>query len=207
MIPAAPLELADWRRRVFGIYRSVRAGDDPHASWRLWRTEKDELFRNHSQSPIPLEDRGAFAGLSYFDYDPRARTVALVEPVYPEPELIDSSGAGGAGMQAVLVARACFELYGQSQTLGLYWFDNYGGGLFLSFRDATSGASTYGGCRYLLDTVKGADLGGEAGGLVLDFNFAYHPSCAYDPGWNCPLAPVNNRLNLAVEAGERWNKE
>ncbi|HEX2293734.1 MAG TPA: DUF1684 domain-containing protein, partial [Actinomycetota bacterium] len=81
--------------------------------------------------------------------------------------------------------------------------DGYGGGLFLPFRDATSGRSTYGAGRYLYDTIKGADLGAEDGRLVLDFNFAYNPSCAYDPRWACPLAPPSNRLDVAVEAGER----
>ena len=65
------------------------------------------------------------------------------------------------------------------------------------------GTTTYGGGRYLLDTVKGADLGTEDGRLVLDFNYAYNPSCAYDPSWACPLAPPGNRLAIAVEAGER----
>jgi uncharacterized protein (DUF1684 family) len=75
--------------------------------------------------------------------------------------------------------------------------------VFLSFRDLTSGKSTYGACRYLLDTVKGADLGTDHGKLVLDLNFAYQPSCSYDPTWVCPLAPPENRLAVAVEAGER----
>jgi uncharacterized protein (DUF1684 family) len=71
-------------------------------------------------------------------------------------------------------------------------------------RDATAGTTTYGAGRYLLDTVKGADLGMEGDRLVLDFNFAYNPSCAYDPRWVCPLAPPPNRLDVAIEAGERY---
>ena len=74
-------------------------------------------------------------------------------------------------------------------TLELYWLEGYGGGLFVPFADATSGRETYGAGRYLLDTVKGADLGQRGGRLVLDFNFAYQPSCAYDPRWTCPLTP------------------
>jgi uncharacterized protein len=96
-----------------------------------------------------------------------------------------------------------FELDGDRCGLSLFWLEGYGGGLFLSFRDATSGKTTYGACRYLLDTVKGADLGTEDGRLVLDFNFAYQPSCSYDPIWVCPLAPPENRLTVPVEAGER----
>ena len=83
--------------------------------------------------------------------------------------------------------------------------EGYAGGLFVPFRDATSGSATYAAGRYLLDTVKGADLGGDAqrNELLLDFNLAYHPSCAYDPKWNCPLAPPDSRLAVAVMAGER----
>ena len=96
-----------------------------------------------------------------------------------------------------------FELAGREQSLDLYWLDGYGGGVFLSFADATSGTETYGACRYLLDTVKGSDLGERDGRLVLDFNFAYNPSCAYDPRWVCPLAPPGNRLPEPIRGGER----
>ncbi len=98
---------------------------------------------------------------------------------------------------------ASFELDERSLALDLYWLDGYGGGLLLPFSDTTSGDETYGGGRYLLDTVKGADLGMEDGRLVLDFNFAYNPSCAYDPKWVCPLAPAQNRVPIPVRAGER----
>jgi uncharacterized protein (DUF1684 family) len=88
--------------------------------------------------------------------------------------------------------------------LDLYWLDAYGGGLFIPFRDATSGDESYGAGRYVLDTIKGADLGStEDGLLVLDLNLAYQPSCSYDPRWTCPLAPPANRLDIAVRAGER----
>ncbi len=64
---------------------------------------------------------------------------------------------------------------------------------------------TYGGGRYLLDTIKSADLGSDidTATVVLDFNYAYHPSCAYDPRWVCPLAPPDSRLPIAIEAGEQ----
>jgi uncharacterized protein (DUF1684 family) len=99
--------------------------------------------------------------------------------------------------------QARFELAGAACSLDLYWLEAYGGGLFLPFADATSGGETYGAGRYLLDTVKGADLGMDGAQLVLDFNFAYNPSCAYDPRWVCPLTPPENRLAVPVRAGER----
>jgi uncharacterized protein (DUF1684 family) len=89
--------------------------------------------------------------------------------------------------------------------LAVYWVEGYGGGLFLPFRDATSGTETYGAGRYILDTIKSADHGGspEDGTLVLDLNLAYHPSCAYDPRWSCPLAPREDWLTVPVRVGER----
>jgi uncharacterized protein (DUF1684 family) len=83
--------------------------------------------------------------------------------------------------------------------------EGYTGGLFLAFRDATGGVESYVAGRYLLDGAKSADLGGDParGTLVLDFNFAYQPSCAFDPRWACPLAPAENRLDLPIRAGER----
>jgi uncharacterized protein (DUF1684 family) len=101
------------------------------------------------------------------------------------------------------VGAAHFVLGGRRASLALYWIEGYGGGLWLPFADATTGVATYGGGRYLYDTIKGADLGVNESSIVLDFNYAYHPSCAYDERWSCPLAPAENRLDFAIEAGER----
>ena len=87
-------------------------------------------------------------------------------------------------------------------SLELYWLDAYGGGIFLPCRDETSWRETYGAGRYLLDTVKGADLGGTEDTIVLDFNFAFNPSCAWDDRWACPLTPPANRLDLRIAGGE-----
>ena len=100
-------------------------------------------------------------------------------------------------------ARVRFTL-AEEHALDLYWLDGYGGGVYLCFADATSGNETYGAGRYLLDTVKGSDLGEQNGKLVLDFNFAYNPSCSYDPRWVCPLAPPGNRLAAPIRGGERY---
>lgn len=115
--------------------------------------------------------------------------------------MIEGSADGRFEMVRFGVAR--FELYGQMQELPLYWIDVYGGGVFLPFKDRTSGRETYGAGRYLLDTIKGADLGTDGERLILDFNFAYNPSCSYDPAWVCPLAPPENWLSVGVRAGER----
>ncbi len=109
----------------------------------------------------------------------------------------------GDTMSMVRFAEARFELFGEPASLQAFWLDQYGGGIYLSFRDANSGDTTYGGGRYLLDTVKGADLGAVGDRLILDFNFAYQPSCSYDPRWSCPLPPPENTLEVAVPVGER----
>ena len=162
---------------------------------------RDELFARHSQSPVPPSARGGFTGLSYFDYIPAARVLADVTESAPvHYDIVTSSDSS---YRFTRFAVASFEFLGQFLALELYWLEGYGGGVFLPFRDATSGKETYGAGRYLLDTVKGADLGMEDGRLILDFNFAYHPSCVYDPRWTCPLTPAANRLTPPVRAGER----
>jgi len=195
------LDLLDWKRRVFDLYREVRLEPDPAAAWRRWRAVRDELFAAHPQSPLPPEARRTFGGLAHFGYDPSARVFAEIRPAAPASSVL--GGSDGAPYRATRMADASFALGGRACAVELYWLEGYGGGLFLPFRDETSGTETYGGGRYLLDTVKGADLGDRDGRLVLDFNFAYHPSCVYDGRWSCPLAPPGNRLAVPVRAGER----
>jgi uncharacterized protein (DUF1684 family) len=200
MTAADTLALLDWKRHVFSLYAAVRAVE-PEAGWELWRETRDELFRSHPQSPLPAERRTSFERLEYWPYDPQVRVVAELEDVEAALEPVETSGTEPILFRPF--ARASFELDGEPLSLEVAWLAAYGGGAFLCFRDGTSGRESYGGGRYLLDTVKGADLGEDDGRLVLDFNFAYNPSCAYDPGWVCPLAPPANRLTVPVEAGER----
>lgn len=194
-------DLADWRRRVAELYASIRSAQDPSRAWALWAATRDDLIRDHPQSPLPEETRASFGGAFYYDYDPAARVLGVVTPADPQRYEIPTSDNGTMAFSRF--ADVSFELRGRDAKLELYWLDGYGGGIFLSFRDTTSGSTTYGAGRYLLDTIKGADLGMQDGKLVLDFNFAYNPSCSYDPRWICPLAPPPNRLDFAVEAGER----
>jgi uncharacterized protein (DUF1684 family) len=196
------LDLLDWKRRVVALYAEVRAAEDPEAAWDRWREARRELIAGHPQSPIREPDRRAsFEGPWYYDYDPAFRVLADVADAEPERVVIEGSADGRFAFTRFAAAR--FDLDGNPQRLSLYWLEGYGGGVFLSFRDGTSGRETYGACRYLLDTVKGADLGSDGDRLVLDFNFAYQPSCSYDPAWVCPLAPPDNRLATPVRAGER----
>ena len=193
------LTLLDWKRRIFELYSEVRSEPDSERAWQHWRQVRDELFRTHPQTPIPAET--TFARVPYFDYDPALRVLGTVEAAERVRREIATSGEHPYSFTRF--ARVRFTL-AEEHALDLYWLDGYGGGVYLCFADATSGNETYGACRYLLDTVKGSDLGERNGKLVLDFNFAYNPSCSYDPRWVCPLAPPGNRLAAPVRGGERY---
>ncbi|NJN18743.1 MAG: DUF1684 domain-containing protein [Oscillochloris sp.] len=193
--------LLDYRRTVAQLYAAVRRSTDPVAAWRRFRADRDALFRDHPQSALDPTQRRNFTTLSYYEYQPALRVYASLEPaVAAEPRVVELPDDGPIRLRRVGYVRPLIA--GQAVSLAVYWVEGYGGGLFLPFRDATAGATTYGGGRYLLDTIKGADLGVYTNQLILDFNFAYNPSCAYNPRWHCPLAPVENRLDLAIEAGE-----
>jgi hypothetical protein len=247
------LDLYDWRRRIASIYRQreleLQAGINEVTVWQRFRARKDALLAHHPQSPLSPDARRHFTGLNYFPYNPDLRLEAVLEPVL-EPEGAedtqdskDSEDTEHIGATAPLhagsshalplrrAAQLIITLEGISLRLIVYWIDVYGGGLFLPFRDATCPEESYGGGRYLCDTVKGSDLlwlhdetgpptetedpaenykgiGPRLGfGLgrrvALDFNYAYNPSCTYDPRWVCPLAPKENWLPVSIRAGER----
>jgi uncharacterized protein (DUF1684 family) len=195
-----PDALWSWRREVADLYAAIRAAA-PRDGWRLWRATRDRLFREHSQTPLDAPER--FAGLACWPYDPRLRfAVELLPHAAPEPRRIFVGGDGWLDATPMARTRGLEDALGAELTV--FWIGGYGGGAWLPFQDATSGRDSYGGGRYLLDTIKGADLGADGEGrTVLDFNFAYNPSCAYSPRWTCPLAPPGSRLPAAVRAGER----
>jgi uncharacterized protein (DUF1684 family) len=194
------LELADYRRRVAEMY--LAPPTEGAAGWAAFRAARERLFREHPQSALDPADRDAFTGLPYFDYDERYRVPARVTAPAEGGELaIDTGGDDG-----LLRCRRAARLVTPLGTLTLFWITGYGGGLFLPFRDATAGRETYGGGRYLVDTIKGTHgraLTVTGDDAVLDFNYAYNPSCAYNPRYACPLAPRENWLDAPVRAGER----
>jgi hypothetical protein len=197
----AYLDLVDWRRRVGDLYRL--RGPDVLARFRKGR---DELFRSHPQSPIEPDERAEFKGLRYFEPDPGYRVMATFEAGDRSELLIDTGGDDGA-VKYRRAGHLAFSLSGQACRLTVLSLVQYAGGLFVPFRDATSGRETYGGGRYLFDTAKDTDalvLEIEAGSptVMIDFNYAYNASCAYSPRWACPLAPRENHLTVAVRAGE-----
>lgn len=199
------LQLQDWRRRMFGLYAGVRhlSVHDPAEGHELWKSGRDELFAGHPQSPLLPDDRARFTGLTVSRYDPDWRfELEVRRPEEPARMLIDDSSDGPIPFSLVGTVRIPYL-----GTLDVWRLRTYGGGLFLPVKDALAGqpGGTYGGGRYLLDTVKGADLGSGADddSLIIDFNFAYNPSCVYDPSWSCPLAPAGNTLRDDIPVGER----
>lgn len=199
-------EVVDWRRRVFALYAAVRSAESPEDAHELWRIERDDLMVRHPATPLLPEDRALFEGLPIASYDAAWRFELPILPADP----------GGFEFATGTDGVVPFERIGKVEvpdagSLDVWRLMSYGGGLFIPVRDALAGRAdgTYGGGRYLIDTIKGADLGSDAerGTIVLDFNFAYNPSCAYDPAWVCPLAPPGNVLSTAVPVGERYSGE
>lgn len=196
----AALEVADWRRQVFGLYADVRASHDMFAAHGLWRRGRDRLFAEHPSTPLLPEDRADFTGLPVRPYDLDWRFEVELQTAEPHRMDVETGTDGIVSFDRI----GLVDLPGIGE-LDVWKLVGYGGGLFVPIKDASAGipGGTYGGGRYLLDTVKGADLGGEGSSLVLDFNFAYNPSCAYDPMWACPLAPAGNTVLVDIPVGER----
>ncbi len=202
MTLAETLSLIEWRRRVADLYSDIRREPDPLTAWKLWCNTRNQLFGQHAQSPLSAAQKQHFSAIPVFAYDPALRFLV---------RLSETSGAVlhlPAGADGAVAASPFARTNGLAATLGaeltLYWIGGYGGGVFLPFKDATSGYETFGGGRYLLDGVKSADLGMTPDGrMILDFNFSYAPSCAHSPDYICPLAPPENSLPGAVRGGER----
>jgi len=196
------IDLVDWRRRVGDLYRI----DEPRPV-EEFRHRRDTLFKSHPQSPIDPDERDAFDHLSYFDYDAAYRVRARFEPGPGDELVIDTGGSDGV-ITYRRAARLVFELNEERCALTVLSLKQYAGGLFVPFKDATSGRETYGGGRYLFDTAKDTDglvleLATGSADVTLDFNYAYNPSCVYSARWACPLAPPENTLRVPVRAGER----
>ena len=153
------LTLLDWRRRMARLYAEVRSEPDPAAAHEHWRRTRDELLRTHPDSPVPQAGRGTYPGAPVAPYDPRLRFDAAVDTGVPPRHLEVATGTDGT---------ARFDRIGRAHLPGtgdldVWWLASYGGGVFVPVKDGTAGTASYGGGRYLIDTAKGADLGGGDG--------------------------------------------
>ncbi|KTG15865.1 DUF1684 domain-containing protein [Haloferax profundi] len=162
------------------------------------REQKDRYLAHDRHSPIPPDQRESFDGLDYFDPDPDLRYELELQE-YDDPETI-TIGTSTDGERDYLVwGRFEFELDGETYTLDAYRATPDEDRLWVPFRDETNTKETYGAGRYL---DLEADDRTEDGQWVLDFNYAYNPFCAYSPRYECPLVPMENWLQVSIEAGE-----
>ncbi len=194
--------LADWRRQINDLYAEIRATTDPQQAWSMWCERRNALFRTHPMSPLPTEKRGAFVGNPVFGYDPSFRFSVGLATVSGDEQRYNLGADGDMRCRPIATTSGLQPTLGAELTV--YWITGYGGGMFIPFKDATSGNDTYGGGRYVVDAIKGSDLGLDASGrLILDFNFAYNPSCAISADYVCPLSPPENTLPTRIHAGEK----
>jgi uncharacterized protein (DUF1684 family) len=190
--------LLDWRRQVAALYAEVRAASEPRVAHQLWQEGRNRLLGSHPESPLPPRCRAGFAGVPVAAYDPVLRFTVAVDTDVAPSRIEMRTGTDGV----VPFERAGVVHLPGVGDLDVWWLASYGGGIFVPIKDTRTDGATYPGGRYLIDTVKGADLGGSDGELIVDLNFAYNPSCAYDARWACPLAPPGNVVPLPVTAGE-----
>ena len=173
------------------------------------RAEKDEFFATHQQSPIPPEERDGFDGLDYFEPDADYRVTATAE-VHEDPEVVLMDTTAGREMRYLRVATLEFDLEREDEDLedGTFELSAYRmespneQALFIPFRDKTTGQQTYEGGRYMELAPDGELADGDE--IVVDFNLAYTPFCAYSDTFDCPLPPEENWLEVAIPAGERF---
>ena len=144
--------------------------------------------------------RRDFLGIDYFPVDPSWRIEAEWQPFVPEHELEIGTAIGTIDTVKV-PGQAVFHRDGRRFVL-LPYQEEPGGALFFVIADQTSGKETYGAARFLYAALPAGGID-KPGKLVLDFNQAYNPPCAFTPFATCPLAPPENRLDVAVTAGEK----
>ena len=160
-----------------------------------FRRAKDDFMRRDHQSPLTDDQQRAFTGLTYFVENP-SLSFELEVREFENPEAVEMQTSTGQVASYLRWGKIAFSVEGEPAELTLYK-DLDGGEVFLPFADATSGEETYGAGRYL-------DTHPLPGGRVLvDFNHAYNPYCAYNERWSCPLTPFENRLQVPIRAGEK----
>ena len=195
---ASAFSLIDWRFKMAALYHRVSASSSLDNVWQFYVEERKKLYDTHQQSPMQ-EGKS----ISFFDYDPEFCFEVLLNPLDDvDAHAVDGGNDGLINFQAFALTSGLKKHLGKELTI--YRLNQYGGGLFLPFRDTTNGSMSYGGGRYLIDTAKSAWLGQNENRLRLDFNFSYFPSCAHNDRFICPLSPQENSLEVSVYAGEKW---
>ena len=160
-----------------------------------FRSSKDHFVQHDPQSPLTNDQKATFGGLKYFDEEPSLKLTLQVRP-YPEQDTIEMQTTTGGAASFVRWAKIAFSVDSAPAELTVYKdasLDTF----FLPFADSTSGDETYGAGRYV-------ELEAQPDGtLLVDFNYAYNPYCAYNEAWTCPITPAENRLRVPIRAGEK----
>ena len=184
---------------VFYSFQSSQDDTAYHELITKEREEKDRFMRTSDESPF-AEDKKNFKGLQYFPPDPTYRIIADLRPIENKKAIVLAT-SDGKEERYIEYAYAEFDLDNAHHKLLILEMMDMGpfrGKLFLAFGDETSALETYGAGRYL-DVAK---VPGSAT-IVLDFNQAYNPYCAYNNTYSCPLPPAENLLKVAIKAGEK----
>jgi uncharacterized protein (DUF1684 family) len=160
-----------------------------------FRKMKDKFFGTDPNSPLMPEQKDGFTGLRYF---PENADLKIATPLdtFAQPEDIEMQTSTGDIQKYLRWGKINFEVKGEPAELTVYVSPG-GHGYFLPFTDATTGKETYAAGRYV-EIEPAPD-----GKLIVDFNMAYNPYCAYNDQWSCPMVPPENRLKVAIEAGEK----
>jgi uncharacterized protein (DUF1684 family) len=162
-----------------------------------FRHNKDHYFAEDDHSPLTPEQRARFTGLVYFDEAPElAYTLELDDSGEGVGEAILLGTTDGTVKPFVRAGTVRFDVGGQAAAFTVFKEPDRGR-YYLPFRDGTAGTDTYPVGRYLDPQVR------PDGRLVVDFNYAYNPYCAYGDGWSCPIPPRENITPVRIEAGEK----
>jgi uncharacterized protein len=165
------------------------------------RSEKDSQFQTAGDSPIPADRRGDLLPLGYFPIDPDYDVPARLKPI-DDQTVMEMPTSTGTQRKMRRVGMLDFSIKGQPLRLTAFVEADAKDlrRLFVPFNDLTSGTETYPGGRYMDLDRTATDI------YEIDFNRAYHPYCYYNPTYECPYPPPENRLKLAIRAGERLKR-
>jgi len=162
------------------------------------RERKDEFLAEHPRSPVPPAARDEFEQ-HYFPPDPDLRFELELDE-HDEKETLTIATTTEGEREYMRWGEFAVEVDGEPVTLQAYKADPDEDRLWVPFRDETNGEETYGGGRYL-DLEADEHRAGDT--WVLDLNRAYNPYCAYSDAYECPMVPMENWLDVRVEAGEK----
>ena len=204
------LSLINWRREIFSIYDEVRSEEDGIVAWNIWKDKREKLFKFHPESPTfdPKKQSGFNDVPVLYSYNQKFSLFSKFELISNSDIIqLNTDENSITRLKPFIKTTNLKDFLGIELTI--FKIEGYGGGLFLPFTDTgcKSGGAHYEGGRYLIDTVKGADLGElKTDELRLDFNFSYNPSCSYNSKWTCPILKNFNRISILVDAGEKKPK-